>query len=220
MKSVILPYALGSTKNKKAVSEITFSVDSNIQNFSRIIVSRLKFMKLYDEERFNLSQYPFTEYWGDTASIMNASRAIVSLSGEEDYNFQLFGHPHNKELRALDELPHKIEIRIKNLTKVRDNISIKRRKTGEYQSIDSEKSAFEEFNSSIQTMLVYNTDIRFEQDSGAYVGTISCDMKDLGSFNVKNKGFGDTFTIEVAMYNFRGLAMSFTPSCELSLLFR
>ena len=114
--------------------------------------------------------------WGDTASIMNASRAIVSLSGEEDYNFQLFGHPHNKELRALDELPHKIEIRIKNLTKVRDNISIKRRKTGEYQSIDSEKRAFEEFNSSIQTMLVYNTDIRFEQDSGAYVGTISCDM--------------------------------------------
>lgn len=221
MHRVILPFALGSNKNKKAVSEATFSVDSQIQNFSRITVGRLKFMKLYDEEKFNLSQYPFSVYWGQSATLINTSRAAASVDPSSSaFNQIQFGHPHCKELRSMDDMPHIVEISIKNLTKNRDNVSSKRVKLGEHQTIDTEKEEWGDTPSKIQSLLVYNTNIRLDEISGAYAGAISCDMKDLGMFNVKDKGFGDTFTVELSMYNYRGLALSHVPSCELTLLFR
>jgi len=219
MHRVILPFGLGSSKNKKAVSSSTFTVDSQIQNFSRISVSRLKFMKLYQEEKFNLTQYPFTDYWGDIANSLSSKRAIIAVTGSSTYASEQFGHPSNLELRAMDDMPHIIEIRIKGLTKNRDNNSSKRHKHAEYQTIDTEKDRIEDVND-FQTMLVYSANISYNNELHGFQGSISCDMKDLGSFNIKDKGFGDTFTIEVSMFNFRGLALSHVPSCELTLLFR
>ena len=221
MHRAILPFALASNKNKKAVSELTFSVDSQIQNFSRISVSRLKFMKIYEEEKFNLSQYPFTTYWADIANgiQINRAKAAVLPDSTELNGFQ-FGHPVAKELRTMDDMPYTIEISIKGLTKVRDNSTHKRRKLTDHQTIDTEKEFVQDQGSSLQTLLVYNTNLRFDEIGGGYAGTISCDMNDLGSFNIKDKGFGDTFTIQVSMYNFRGLALSHIPSCEMTLLFR
>lgn len=219
MKRVILPFKLASTQKKKAVSEITFSVDSQIQNFSSITVTNIKFMKIYDEEKYNMRIYPASEYFGDTVFGANIARAAASIAGT-DFNHVPFGHTHNKELKSMDEMPHIVEISIDNLTKNRDRQTIGRSVQGEYQTTDTEKERFVDVSSAIQSILTYTPNIRYDFAHNAYTGVISCNMDNLGAFNIRGKGFGDTFTIKASMYDFRGLAMSEMPSIELTLLFR
>lgn len=220
MHKVILPFKLSSSSDKKAVSTATFSVDSNIQQFSSIQVARLRFMKHYEQEKFTLNNIPFTEFWGDIKLSLTTARAAASIGGGEPFRSTIFGHPSNYELRSLDDLPNIIEIGITSLSKRVDGNSLFKDSLGEYQSVDDTKDKILDNNTKLQSILVYNTDLKNPKDSSAYIGSIACDMSNLGSFDIRNKGFSETFTFEMSMYNFRGLALDNVPSVELTLLFR
>jgi len=219
MHRVVLPFKLGSNKNVKSVSEIQFTVDSNVQTYSSIQISQLKFMKLYDEEKFNLSQYPVDEYWGDVALGVTTTRAAASVSSGVPFRGVPMGHAYNNELVALDEMPHTIELSIEGLNHRNDSRTLVRDSLGEYQSTDTSKQRILDDNNKIQTMLIYSPDLLLN-GGGKYVGSIACSMNNIGSFNIRNKGFSDTFKIKMSMYNFRGLALSHTPDVELTLQFR
>ena len=219
MEEIILPFKLAATNNTKAVSELEFTVQRQQAQFSAISVSRLRFMNLYEEERYTLNQFPLnSESWADYKEDLDAARLGISSNTffREDLHF---GHARNPQLKALDQLPHYIEIDIVRSEHRTDRTSIGRSGQGEYQSVDTAKELLKEDNTKIQSLLIYDTDLS-EVKTGGWAGMIKCDMATLGFVNVRNQGLGNTFKIRASMFNFMGQALSEMPSIQLSLLFR
>ena len=218
MQHVILPFALANTQKKKAVSEITFSVQRPQSQFSTVHVTGLRFMKVYEQERYTLGNFPFSERWGRREIALTTARLDASTSGGVRKDLE-FGSSRNPELAALDMLPHMIELRLLRASTREDNIHIGINPQPEYQSTDAQKTYISEDNTSLQSILMLNTNL-MHSDMGGFEGTVSCDMGNLGFFNVRDQGHGTTFTIQASMYNFMGQALSEMPSIQLGLLFR
>lgn len=216
MHKVRFPFNLSRGKNETAESVVEISPDSFVGNYKSINIVNLRFMSVYDEERTGVSQTAFSIGAGQLLEEIDSQRNAEI----HDYAAIQLGNGFNKELGSLDDLPHVIEISIEGLTKRRDNVTFKRAKIMENQTTNNLKERLSENNSTIQSMLVYNTSLVWDGTSNAFMGTISCDMNAIGSFNVKDRGYGDTFRMKTKMYNFRGLGMDHIPAVEMSIVFK
>jgi hypothetical protein len=220
MEEIILPFKLSPDKNTKAVSELEFTVQRQQSQFSTVSVSRLRFMKLYEEERYSLNQYPLnSESWCDYKEALDLFRANISSGAVPQRNDLHFGHARNPELKALDQLPHYIEIDIVRSEHRTDRTSLERSAQGEYQTVNPSKEQLKEDNTKIQSLLICDTDLR-HAGYGGWEGVLKCDMQNLGFVRVRHQGLGNTFKVRASMYNFLGQALSEMPSIQLSLLFR
>lgn len=215
MQHVVLPFKLSKDVNTKAVSEIRFTVQSPRSSFRAVRVSGLRFMRVYEQERYNLGNRPFTQFWDDYTDYLNLQRENISI-GNLTRNGLSMGHLRSPEMRALDELPHWIELSMEQASPI-DRSSIALSAQQEYQS-DSPFTALIEDPSKVQSMLIMNTNL-FRGEYGGYEGTASCDMRNLGSFRLRNEGQGTQFIIKACMYNFNRRALSVMPSIQLELTF-
>lgn len=216
MHKVRFPFNLSKGKNETAESVVEISPDSFVGNYKSVNIVNLRFMSVYDEERTGVSQTAFTIAAGQMLGGIDSIRN----SDIQNYAAIHLGNGFNKELGSLDDLPHVIEISIEGLTKRRDNVTFKRAKIMENQTTNNLKEQLTENNSTIQSMLVYTTSLVWDGIANAFMGTISCDMNNIGSFNVKDRGYGDVFRMKTKMYNFRGLAMDHIPAVEMGIVFK
>lgn len=217
MYKVLTPFVLAPTETETAIAEVTFSPDSNISQFSRITVARLKFMNLYEQEIYNANSIPLTEHWGRKVSDGLFLRGGIAAGGSA--NFYSFGHTDNPELTSLDQLPHLIEIELVATRRRRDDISFTVPNQIQFQSIQGSKEFAKPDNNTLTSLLTLQTTLVSTHDGG-YHGSVTCDNTNLGSFNVRNQGLADTFTIRVKMFDFKHQALSKLPEMELGLLIR
>ena len=216
MHKVRFPFNLSRGKNETAESVVEISPDSFIGNYKTLNIVNLRFMSVYDEERTGVKQTAFTVASGQVLEEIESQRNAEV----QNYAHIQLGSGFNKELGSLDDMPHVIEISIEDLTKRRDNLTFKRAKIMENQTTNTSKEQLAENNSTIQAMLVYTTSLVWDRTSMGFMGTISCDMNNIGSFNVKDAGFGNVFRLKARMFNFRGLAMDHIPAVEMGIVFR
>jgi hypothetical protein len=218
MHRVVLPSTISIEKKGTAVAELTFDVQAPQSQFRSVTIQNLKFMKCYEQGKFTDNQYPINETQFEWESYKQNQRGLVvgKVLKRDDIGF---GHARNPELRALDELPHTVDIEVVRAGLRRDNINIGEEFMNEYQSVDTEKQRLSENNKSLQAMLVYSTNL-IRGEYGGWEGTVSCSTPNVGIVNLLGQGMGNTFTIRVKMFDFKGLAMSSIPSVELVLLFR
>jgi len=219
MQNVILPFNLSKNPKTKAVSEITFSVNGKQSQFSAVYVTSLRFMKVYEQERYTLGNYPFSERWHELATSLAINRTGISQGTVAPRPDLEFGSARNPELKALDMLPQWIELELVRGSRREDRTNLALSAQAEYQSTDTEKTYLREDNAKIQSIMILNTNL-IHSELGAFEGTISCDMRNLGSFNVREQGHGNTFTIRASMYNFMNQALSEMPMIQVGLLFR
>lgn len=216
--SVILPFALGATKTDKAVSEATITLDSIISEFSSVTIASLRFMRVYEQERYDYGQYPHSRTWTNWKATQNFYRDLASKDQAARPDLP-FGHVQGPDLPALDNLPNIIELEIVSSRARQDSCHFNTALQKEYASVDSEKAKLKDENRKLQRMLTYGTDLR-EHVRGGWRGSINCSMNNLGSFDLRGQGLGQTFTIRASMFDFKQLALASVPSLELTLVFR
>jgi len=221
MEEIILPFKLSSNNNTKAVSELNFSVQRTQSQFSTVSIARLRFMKLYEEERYTMTQFPVnSESWCDYKAALDDFREGIGAGTEPFHRNDLhFGHARNPDLKTLDQLPYYVEIDIVRSEHRNDRTNIGTSAQEQYQTTDIDKERFKENNTRIQSLIVYDTSL-VHASRGGWEGMIKCDMNNLGFVNVRNQGLANNFTVRASMYNFMGQALSEMPSIQLSLLFR
>jgi len=220
MEEIVLPFALASTNRTKAVSEATFTVQRDQAQFRSVTIARMRFMSVYEQERHNQTNFPFrnasqAEFKGDVASYRDSiAKGLVAQRNDIS-----FGHPRTPHLKALDLLPHMIELEVVRQGRMNDRSTIFKSTQDEYQSTDPTHGRISEDNSKIQSMLIYDTNL-IHGVYGGWEGTISCDMSNMGLARFRDGGNGNTFTIKASMYNYIGQSLGEMPSIQLSLLFR
>jgi hypothetical protein len=216
--TVILPFKVAKTIKDKAVSEATFTVDSPISQFSSATITSIRFMRVYEQERYDYGQYPHSRTWSEWKSIQNFYReqASQNVGARADLPF---GHVQGPDLPALDNLPNMIELEIVSSRARKDSVHFNTSLQKEYASVDSEKQAMRDENRKLQRMLVYNTNLS-EHLRGGWRGSIACAMSNIGTFDLRGQGLGQTFTVKASMYDFKQLALASMPSIELSITFR
>lgn len=214
---VITPFKLAAVEKTKAVSETQFELDTQIQAFSRVQITSFKFMQLYSEEIYEQTQWPFTQTWNGFKIENRQIRQAVS-SNVAGFDGASLGHAAQMELKALDELPHLVELEIVSRTSRRNNITLKE-SHNQYSSNDTEKEYASHDVRKITRMLTYSTDLSFSIQEGGFRGSISCNMGGMGSFNLSGNNLNTKYVVRVAFYNFKNQAMSVCPAVELGLLF-
>jgi len=214
---VITPFKLATVEKTKAVSETIIELDTQIQAFSRVQITSFKFMQVYDEETYEQTQWPFTQTWNDFKIENRQIRQAISANVPGLGGASL-GHAAQMELKALDELPHLVELEIVNRSSRRNNITLAE-SHNQYSSNDTEKEYASHEVRKITRMLTYSTDLSFDIDEGGFRGSISCSMGGMGSFNLSGNNLNTKYTLHVSFYNFKNQAMSVCPSVELGLLF-
>lgn len=217
LQRVILPFTLSKDENSKAVSEVTFTVQSPRSSFRAVNIAGLRFMKVYEQERYKLSQYQFTQTWDEYKDYLDLQRENISI-GNLTRNDLPMGHNRNLELKALDELPHWIEFEMETSSPI-DRSSIRLSSQQEYQTNDPKRVKLVADEGKIQSMLLLNTSLT-HQDHEGWEGSVSCDMNNLGTFRLRDGGHGNTFTIHASMFDFTRRALSEMPAIQVDLLFR
>lgn len=214
---VITPFKLAAVEKGKAVSETKFELDTQIQAFSRVQITSFKFMNVYEEEIYEQTQWPFTQTWNNFKIENRQIRQAISANAPGFAGASL-GHAAQMELKALDELPHLVEIEILTRSSRRNNITVAE-SHNQHTSNDTEKEYVSHNVTKITRMLTYSTDLVFDHTVGGFRGSISCSMAGMGSFNLTGNNLNTKYTVRVAFYNFKNQAMSVCPSVELGLLF-
>ena len=217
MQHVSLPFTISKDSNSKAVSEITFTVQSPRSSFRSVSVTGLRFTKLCEQERYNINNYPFTQLWDDRKNYLDLLRENIS-QGNLVRNDLQFGINRTPELRALDELPHWIELRMDQASPI-DRSAIALEKQLEYQSNDTKKEDFREDPGTLQSMLILQTNL-IRGEYGGWEGTVTCNMGNIGTFRLRNEGHGTVFTIKASLFDFKQNAANIVPEMQLDLLFR
>jgi hypothetical protein len=217
MQHVTLPFTLSKDSKTKAVSEVTFTVQSPRSSFQAVSIAGVKFSKVFEQERYNIGNYPFTQFWDDRKEYLQLQRENIALGNLVRNDLQ-FGINRTPELRALDELPHWIEIDI-DQSRPLDRSSIGVNAQLEYQSDDREKEVFSEDPGKVQSLLLLNTNL-IRGEYGGWEGTVTCNMSNIGTFRLRNEGQGTIFTIKACLYDFKNKGMSTFPAMQLDLLFR
>lgn len=217
MQRLSLPFTLGQDQDTKAVSEIAFTVQSPRSSFRSVSIAGLRFMKVYEHERYNLTNYPFNETWDEHMNYLQLQRENIAI-GNLVRNDLAMGHTRAFELKSLDMLPHRIEFSMDNARPI-DRSSIVVGDQLEYQSTDSKKAKFSESDRTIQSLLILNTSLAHEPHK-EWEGVVSCDMNNLGAFSLVTGGHGTNFILRVSMYSFLNKALSVLPEMQVDLLFR
>lgn len=218
MQKVILPFALAPTKNGTAVSESTFTVNAAQGQFRTLNVMRMHFMKIYEDQHYDLTQYPFQSGFHEWKTYTDAQRVLASTAPTPAANSIQFGHPWNVELGALDVLPQWLELKIIHHSSRVDKINLKTGVVQDRQSTNTKRLILKEDNTKIQTLLHYNPTL-LNYKTGGYQGFVSCNMTQLGFVDVEGQGNGNTFTIQASMYDFKNQGISTIPPIQLSILF-
>lgn len=218
MERVFFPFTLAPTRDLPAEAKVNFRVDRAQSQFNRITIAGLKFMKVYEQSKYGSVQRPFTEGWDKWATYLSDTRQDVS-DGTDVRNDLEFGHARNPELRALDDLPHLIEIKLNMPSRGVDRTFVTVNEQQEYQSNNMNKKKFKNNNETIQSHLIYMTNM-VRGEYGGWEGSIACNMSDLGFFDVRGKSLSNEFEISVKMFNYKGEQLSEIPGMEMNLLFR
>lgn len=219
MQRVIIPFKLSKNIRETAESEFTFTVQQPQSSFRRISIQALKFMKIYEQSKYTGFVRPVEPLWEKWNTYLNEQRALVSDGNysRPDLNF---GHGRSPELRALDELPALIEIEIVRSTLRVDRTNLGVESQQDYQTVETSRLNLVENDRKIQSTLVYNTNLISNGLYPGFVGTLSCNMDNIGFVNVADQGYGNTFTIKVKMFDFKNKGMSYVPRIEMMLLFK
>lgn len=126
MERIFIPFTIAPTKDAPAEAVVNFTVQRAKNNFRVISLSRLKFMKLYEQSKYENLQHPFNQSWSEWQSYLDSERTRIA-GGETVRNDLNFGHARNPELKALDDLPHIIEVELQrpqlNQDRVNTNIN-------------------------------------------------------------------------------------------------
>lgn len=219
MEEIVLPFKLSKDAYTKAVSEVTFTVQRNVSEFRNVSIARMRFMDVYEQERHNMTNYPLrNRAWFDYKSDTDAYRDSIAEGLVDQRNDIAFGHARTPHLKALDLLPHWIEIEVLRQGQRNDRSTITTSTQMEHQSVDPRYEQIKEDNTKMQSLLIYNTNL-VRGEYGGWEGVISCDMTNLGFVRL-NRGSGTTFTIRASMYNYMRQGLGEMPSIQLSLLFR
>lgn len=223
MHHVILPFALSKDRNTKAVSESTFNTRQS--NFEKRVVniSELKFMMVFEQERYNMTNWPFSQSWNEHKTTLDQMREAISngtleqISGLKNRNDLLFGNARTAHLKSLDMLPLYVEIEFEGMRRD-DTKDVNVAAQNEYQTTDTISKKFNRDEMRVQRMLVYDSSL-VHSELGGWEGVIKCDMKNLGPI-VFQSPIGNKFTVRVSLYNYMYQPLGEMPSIELGLLFR
>lgn len=219
MQHVVMPFKLAKDDKTKAESEITFTVQSQRSSFRSVSIIGLRFMKVYEQERYNIGGYPFTQAWDEYKDYLELQRENISI-GNITANNLIMGINRTPELKALDEIPHWIEFSLEQASPIDQSaIAIESRGQLEYQTTDTKKARLSENHGKLQSMLVMGTNV-IHGEGGGWEGTVSCDMRNIGAFRLRNEGHGNTFTLKASMYDFKHSGLSIMPEMQVELLFR
>jgi hypothetical protein len=217
MERVILPFAISEDTETGAVSTTRFTVQRNQTNFRSVTISGLKFMRLYEQANYSTFQYPFNQSWDEHNDFLKEERANIS-QGSITRNDLHFGHARAPELKALDEMPHIIEFDFDLPGTYGARNSINKNPQLQYQTISTIESLKDDVTK-IQILLVYSPDLT-RGEYGGWEGSIACNMQNLGTIPLDNRGMANEFEVNVRMFNFKMEVMNTVPSVQLDLLFR
>jgi len=218
MERIFVPFTIANTKDAPAEAKVNFTIQRRQSQFKAAVVTRLKFMKLYEQSKYEMLQHPFTQTWDQWKAYLDINRELIS-NGSATRNDLNFGHARSPELRALDELPHLIEIEMTSPGIGVDRTSVNANAQLEYQTIDVSKKKFIDKPKTIQTHLVYLSGL-VRAEYGGWEGTITCNMSDVGFFRMENQALSNQFELKIRMYNFKREQLSTIPAMELNILFR
>lgn len=218
MQTVILPFALHPSRHGKAVSELNFSVQAPQGQFRSVSIAKLQFMKVYEQQHYDYSQYPFTQGWHEWKTYTDAQRVIAATNPTGAQNALSFGHPWTPELATLDELPQWIEIDIFRASKRIDRTAIGTNVQQERQTTETQREFLKEDHNKIQSLLNYSPSI-LNQWNGGFHAFVSCSMSNLGFADIRDQGNGNVFTIKASMYDFKSMGISTMPPIQLTLIF-
>lgn len=224
MHHIVLPFALSANTRTKAVSEQTFTIQSQRSQFRGVSIAQLSFMTVYEQERYNMTQWPFNETWANRKSLLDGVRQTASLNGFDSLftarNDLQFGNVRSQHLKALDMLPQWIDLEVVSAAAPEDRTKIRRTEQMEYVSTAftaGGQTPLSENNRSIQRMLIYDTNL-CQHKYGGWVGTIKCDMRNLGVLRL-DRGTGTEITIRASMHDYMYKGLGEFPSVQLGLLF-
>ena len=218
VKNIVLPFALAASRHGKAVSEITFTVQAPQGQFKRLTIAKMQFMKVYEQQHYNYTQYPFTQGWYEWKTYTDEQRVLASGEPTKEQNAISFGHPWTPEIAAMDELPQWIELDVMRGSKWQDRNSIGTNVIQERQTTNTQREFLKEDNTKIQSLLNYSPTV-LEQYTGGFHAFVSCSMDNVGFVDVSRLGAGNTFTISASMYDFKSMGISTMPAVQLTLLF-
>ncbi len=216
MHHVILPFSLSKDRHTKAVSEHTFTIDSPRGQFRGINIASLRFMKVYEQERYTITQYPFTGAWDEHKANLDLQRSTQAFGPAR--NDLDWGTGRSPDLKNLDELPHMIELEVVRLPHRRVRTHTTFPLSEEYNTQFAPSKPIESDSTKIQRMLVYSTNLTVGRHFG-YAGTISCNMSNLGMVDISGMGQANEFTIRASVYNFMRQPIGEFPEMELGLVF-
>jgi hypothetical protein len=177
----------------------------------------MQFMKVYEQQHYDYSQYPFTPGWHEWKTYMDEQRVIAASNPTNAQNALSFGHPWTPEIATLDELPQWVEIDVMRGTKWQDRTSIGTNVFQERQTTETQRQFIKEDNTKIQSLLNYSPTI-LNQWTGGFHAFVSCSMDNLGFVDIRNLGAGNTFTISASMYDFKNMGISTMPAVQLTLV--
>lgn len=218
MERIFVPFTIASTKDAPAEAKVNFTIQRRQSQFKAAVLTRIKFMKLYEQSKYDMLQHPFTQTWDRWKSYLDIQRSLIA-EGSVVRNDLSFGHARSPELRALDELPHIIEIEMTSPSIGADRSAVSTNAQLEYQTVDKVKNKFIDKPKTIQTHLVYLSSL-VRGEYGGWEGTITCNMSDVGFFRMESQGLANQFEMKIRMYNFKKEQLSTIPAMELNLLFR
>ena len=227
MHHVVLPFALSKNVKTKAVSEQTFTIQSPRAQYRAVTFAELRFMTVYEQERYNMKQWAFTETYEaykaeyDAIREATADGTIGTTPFKPLRNDVIAGNVRSNQLKALDELPQWIELEVVNAAAPEDRYKV--RKTTQMEHVSTAFSfggitPLVENNRTIQRMLIYDTNLS-EHLYGGWVGSLKCDMRNLGSVRL-DRGIGNTITIRASMYDYSYRPLGEFPSIQLGLVFQ
>lgn len=218
MERLFIPFTIAETKDAPAVAQVKFRIDRPQSQFRAAVISRMKFMRVYEQSKYEMLQYPFTDAWDRWKAYLDSQRSAISRA-ETVRNDLFFGHARSPELRAMDELPCIVEFELIRPSISSDRVIVNTNAQLEYQTINTTKNKFSNNDKTVQCHMTYLTDLT-RGDYGGWEGSITCNMSNLGVFDIKNMSLGNEFELKVKMYNFKMEQMSTIPSMELNILFR